>query len=202
MSESTSLRMVCAGLQKSGTSSLRYALKSIGWRCLGYLRGQVVTPETLVARAGHFDAMLDLPAAACWRQLADATGCRVILTPRDDHDWADSIEDWMRPDHHPMSTPAEFEFARSLFGSVSFDRERWIAAKRRHEDAVRAWGERNPRRFLELDVIGGDGWEKLAPFIGVDRSGQFPRIRPGAPVATWETCGVRPAAEQGATWRT
>jgi hypothetical protein len=195
------MKLIGAGLMKTGTSSARYALKSIDWKVLGYMRGPTrLCAADIIDKVRRFDSVFDLPASSHWRELAEAfPAAGVLLTLREDEAWADSMNDWLQ--HQPLETVAERGMAVRLFGSSEFDATRWIAAKRRHEDAVRAWGAENPGRLLELDVIRGEGWGKLGPFLGVDRQGDFPHIRPGAPRASWRTCGVAPVGREGETWR-
>lgn len=197
------IKLIAAGLMKSGCSSVRYALRSIGWNPLGYMRGPFpFSADYVIGAASRYDAIADLPAAAFWRELAEAyPDAKVLLTPRDDDEWADSIEDWLKPEHEPFTTIAEHAMAVKLFGSGTFNRDGWIRGKRRHEGSLRRWGERYPERFLELDVIGGEGWDKLAPFLGVDKRGPFPKVRPGAPQSEWRNVEVRQSANQGKVWR-
>lgn len=200
-------RLICAGLMKSGTSSLRYAVKALGWSAIGYYTGGQDIVARFVAGAANWDAVFDLPAAALWRELSDTYPyAKVIYTPRDTGAWLDSIEDWLG--HYPFTTPAEVVFAQGLFGSVEFDRPTYEQSKLRYDREVCQWGREHPERFLLFDAIGGDEWEKLCRFLGVpiptdsnDKRLPFPRVRPGAPRSTWQTAGVRPVGEEGETWR-
>lgn len=196
-------RLICAGLQKTATSAVRFALrhKSVGWRVLGYLSGPVAfNQDAMVSKAIGFDAILDLPASAYWREIADHyQHCKVLLTVRDTNEWLDSYEDWLA--HLPFVSVAEKAFARKLYGSEVFDRGLYAEAKARNDDEAREWGRKHPGRFLEFDVFRGDNWNQLGPFIGVERRGEFPYVRPGAPQSTWDTHGVKPLGKDAVTWR-
>lgn len=194
-------RLICASGIKQGTSSLRYAIKALGWSAIGYCAGGQDIVDRFVAGVVNWDAVFDLPAASMWRELADTyPHAKVIYTPRDTESWLASIEDWLQ--HYPFKTPAEQSFAKKLYGSATFDRATYEAAKVKHETEVRVWGSRHPDRFMIFDVIGGDGWERLCPFLGVPVPDKpFPRIRPGAPRSTWETAGVKPIGAEEEAWR-
>jgi hypothetical protein len=195
-------RLVCAGPMKTGLSSCRYALKhrDVGWNVVGYMRGDAVGECEMLVKAREFDALFDLPAAAYWREIADYySWCRVLLTVRDTDEWLASIEDWLQ--HEPFISPAEVAFARKLYGSTIFDRCTFAMTKERNEHEAREWGQRNPGRFLEFNVFRGDNWDQLGPFLGIDKRGGFPHIRPGAPTETWDTQGVSPRPAATSTWR-
>lgn len=199
-------RIICAGLMKTGTSSLRYAVKALGWSAIGYYTGGQDIVERFVRGAINWDAVFDLPAAALWRELADTyPHAKVILTVRDRDAWLDSMNDWLL--HFPFKSAAEKEFAARVFGRGKY-RSDFAIAQLCHDREVKEWGEQNPDRFLLFDVIGGHEWEELCPFLGVpiptDENGErleFPRVRPGAPRSTWRTAGVKPVGEEGETWR-
>ena len=125
-------RLICCGGMKTGSSSLRYAVKALGWSAIGYYTGGQDLVMRYTREATEWDALFDLPAAAMWRELATAyPHAKVIYTPRETESWLDSIEDWLQ--HFPFRTPAERMFATKLFGSPEFDRERYRVAKEKTE---------------------------------------------------------------------
>ena len=44
----------------------------------------------------------------------------------------------------------------------------WVARKEMHENTVREYFSGRPDKLLVLDVTGGEGYEKLCPFLGRD----------------------------------
>jgi hypothetical protein len=50
---------------------------------------------------------------------------------------------------------------------VTFDREKFIAAYNRHHADVRRYFADRPGDLMEMNIIEGDGWEKLCPFLGL-----------------------------------
>jgi hypothetical protein len=61
-----------------------------------------------------------------------------------------------------------------LYETVTFDRQKYIAAyERHHADVRRYFAGRSD--LLEMDLTAGDGWDKLCPFLGLDPPGEpFP----------------------------
>lgn len=64
-----------------------------------------------------------------------------------------------------------------IYESVIFDREKFIRAYQRHHDDVRRYFSKRPSDLLEMNLVGGDGWETLCPFLGLDRpAAPFPHL--------------------------
>ena len=55
----------------------------------------------------------------------------------------------------------------TLYESVIFDAEKFSAAYHRHHADVRRYFADRPDDLLEMNIIEGDGWEKLCPFLGL-----------------------------------
>jgi len=52
-----------------------------------------------------------------------------------------------------------------LYETVTFDREKFIDAYHRHHEDIRRYFKNRPNDLLEMDIISGDGWEKLCAFL-------------------------------------
>lgn len=141
------------------------------------------------------DAIIDLPVNLFYEHaLTRFPDARFILTMRDPGPWADSLLAWhplddagrMLPCVHKGNKSAELwgwcdsrfgidceqAMLESTFGSPRPSREDLVSAYERHIAAVR---QAVPRaQLLEFDVFQGDGYEKLAPFLGlsVPRDGE------------------------------
>jgi hypothetical protein len=178
------LRVVGAGVGRTGTNSLKYALeKLLGAPCyhmlevfphpdhpakwLAWMNGESVDPEAVL---DGYVATVDWPACTMWRELASANPEAVILlSTREPETWWKSCENTI---FKAMQQAMEGEpndwtnMARKmldLFGGDMSDRERSIAAFERHNAAVRA--EADPKRLL--DWTPGDGWEPICAALGV-----------------------------------
>jgi hypothetical protein len=182
------LRVVGAGLGRTGTNSLKVALERlIGGRC--YHMFEVIerpgdTEYWERAAAGEsvtwdwlrrdYTATVDFPAAMFWRELlADSPDAVVLLSTRESAQvWWDSFQRTI---------------LQSLSGEVPADRPDWARRRamvlsvlarltpgwRREADAIAAYERHNdevrrtvpPERLVEWRP--GDGWEPICSVLGV-----------------------------------
>jgi len=182
------LRVVGAGVGRTGTASLKQALgQLLGAPCYhmqevfehldhvplwhGAIRGETVDWSHIL---GGYAAIVDWPGAACWRSIAAAyPDAKVLLSTRAD------AETWYRsakatilgdvPDEVKGARP-ELEPFGEMVGAMfdAFDPQ-WrdpeaaMAAYERHNAAVRA--EVPADRLVEWQP--GDGWEPLCAALEV-----------------------------------
>ena len=182
------LRVVGAGLGRTGTLSLKTALERLlGGRCYHMVevfgraehapiweaaaRGDAVDWDAVLA---DYNATVDWPACALWRELAAANPDAIILLST-----RDSAQTWWKsasqtifvgmgdrsnepvPGWRPMWDAISAMTMRSNFFE---DADIAIAGYQAHNAAVRA--EADPSRLLEWQP--GDGWEPLCGALGVD----------------------------------
>lgn len=172
-------RIFGLGLSKTGTSSLAEALTILGFPAVHY-----PWDETTVAQLERGDCRLhvleeqyraatDIPIAPFYRGFDQAwPDSRFILTVRDTEPWLRSVEQHWRLlvqwwDSHPRFRQVQEFVSQAAYGSVAFDRERFRAAYDAHVAGVLAWFRQRPADLLVLDICGGEGWERLCPFLGV-----------------------------------
>ena len=181
------LRVVGAGLGRTGTHSLKLALEQIlGEPCYhmtevpgheGHIEawhravdGEM--PDWGTHFAG-FGAAVDWPTAAFWREIAaDSPDAIVVLSVRDTESWWRSAINtiFLVPQGDP---PADPVFARQVAMAKDLLTKRfttnWLEeaeakhAYEAHNDAVRA--EVAPERLVEWHP--GDGWEPICTALGV-----------------------------------
>jgi hypothetical protein len=180
--------VVGAGLGRTGTASLKLALERLlGGRCYHMLevldrdhsaawhaavRGEAVDWDALLA---GFDATVDWPACAFWRELTAANPqAIVLLSTRDSPEqWWASMERTIVPTVKtpvPTEKPAlarHREMIRNLFErrfTPGWDSPAAaMAAYERHNEDVRRSAE--PERLVEWRA--GDGWEAICVALGV-----------------------------------
>jgi hypothetical protein len=167
------------GLSKTGTSSLTEALNLLGIPAVHYPHDERTYQELL---AGHyrlsileeFQAASDIPVAPFYAQLDRAfPGSKFVLTVREREAWLRSCEvHWRLMDEWLDNFPDfkrfhEFACAAS-YGTLQFERERFSRAYEEHERNVRDYFRQRPGDLLVLDICGGEGWEKLCPFLELD----------------------------------
>jgi len=187
------LRIIGAGLGRTGTMSMKLALEQLGvGRCYHmaeliadlsrlpqWLRAADGAPDWEAVFAG-FTATVDYPACTYWRELAAFyPDAKVLLTVRDADDWFDSTQATIFSP--PMrariaGSPMEGFFQKAVlrdFGDRLDDRAFMKAAFERHNAAVRSAVP--SERLLVYEV--GEGWPRLCEFLGVQvPAAPFPRV--------------------------
>lgn len=184
-----SLRVIGAGVGRTGTSSLTAALSMLlGGRCYHFeevvehpshaefwlraTRGEKVDWTSFY---GPYVATMDWPGAAFWQPLSEAFPDALVLLSlrRSASEWYDSAADTIgtlvgTPD--PWRTEKDSawldmagELLRATFVPAPFERADAEAAYDRHNDAVRA---SIPAERL-LEWTPGDGWEPICGRLGL-----------------------------------
>jgi hypothetical protein len=183
------LRVVGAGLGRTGTASLKGALEQLlGGRCYHMLEVFERPPDVSVWHAAvreepvdwnalmaEYSACVDWPSAAFWSELAEANpGALVLLSTRDSAgEWWRSMERTIVPTLQapiPEDEPLlkrHREMVRELlerrFDPGWQEPDSAMAAYERHNEAVRRAVP--PDRLLEWRP--GDGWEPLCAALDV-----------------------------------
>ena len=179
-----SLRVVGAGVGRTGTLSLKTAFEHLlGGPCYhmvevfarpgdaevwtAALRGSPPDWDEFLA---DFDAAVDWPAGAAWRELSAAyPEAPVLLSERDPDAWWRSASKTIfeaMDQHKVTADPAWREMTEAMFERFTQDWRDEDAAKKAylaHNAAVRA--EVPADRLVEWHP--GDGWEPLCRALGV-----------------------------------
>lgn len=181
------LRIIGAGLPRTGTSSLRVALEALlGGPCLhmsaipghpfdlgaGWGRALAGDPPAWPQLLDGFAAAVDWPASLFWRELSAAyPDALVLLSVRDTAEvWWQSAEATILPVAR-MALAPDWRGGRDLLallerfaGTVHWDDPATLmAAYERHNAAVRA--AIPPHRLLEWRAA--EGWAPICRAIGV-----------------------------------
>jgi Sulfotransferase domain len=177
------IQLVGAGLGRTGTLSLKLALERLlGGTCHHMMEvsghpdevpswhaAMLGEPVDFRALLADYNAIVDYPGAAVWRELAAAfPDAPVLLSTRSSADeWWQSGSNTIlavRPDQEDSDGRRMIDalFARSLGGDVT-DRNSVMAAYDAHNAAVR--DEIPPERLFEYQP--GDGWAPLCAALGV-----------------------------------
>ena len=193
------LKVVGAGLARTGTASLKLALEHLlGGPCYHMLE-VFANPGHIPVwhRAAHgqlpswnsfldgYRAAVDLPASAFWQELAAASpGALILLSVRDTAEqWWDSASQTVF-DPSRLSPPAGTPIAdfRAMVADIwrqrvaecdLTDKTAMIAGYQRHNDTVRA--QAPPRRLLEWRP--GDGWAPIAAALRLPvPDSPFPKV--------------------------
>lgn len=177
------------GFHKTGTTSLHQALKMLGYRAIhgdprfGPPYGdEGRTLLTYIRRGDYrlptierYDAFTDNPYFSIWREL-DQTfpNSKFILTIRDEEAWLRSCLNYYRNRRiRPMRAWMFGEYADPASSQAA--QQAWLAAYRRHNQDIITHFENRPHDLLILNLVQGEGWEKLCSFLDRPIPGQpFP----------------------------
>jgi len=164
------------GVGRTATKSLAEALVELGYDCLHWAPDEATAKEVIsgakVSRmTEQKEAVVDtiLPLIHYKEYAERFPDAKFILTTRDEKSWLKSFR------RHMLGMRAEdpTNFSAHLYGSLIL--RNWSTGKlgdkqmlkefRKYNREVRKFFKRYPNRFLEMDIINGDGWDKLCPFL-------------------------------------
>lgn len=177
------LSVIGAGLGRTGTLSLKYALEQLGLgRCYHMMEVfQIPAAPRQWSDAADgkpvdwdevfegFGCTVDWPSAEFYRQLADYyPRAKVVLTVRDPQSWYESTQATIfNFDNHSGANPEWLEMVQKVigakFGGDLHTREHCIDVYNRHNDEVR---RTIPAERL-LEYTPGQGWGPLCDFLGL-----------------------------------
>lgn len=148
------------GLGRTGTTSFCESLR--------VLRYQNVVHNPNFEQLPHLDGAADNGCTIFYKYLDyKFPDSKFVLLTRDLKPWLDSAE--YIHGHEPVDRSEDLVIMRRmlLYGTVVFDREKFIETYYRHHEDVRKYFHNRPDDLLEMDITAGDGWEKLCPFLGL-----------------------------------
>jgi hypothetical protein len=161
-------KIIGVGFQKTGTSTLREALKILGYTVkdttpralIPILRGNFNKVLRIIK---NYDALEDTPWYLIYKELDQLLpGSKFILTIRDEASWYTSVS------KHIGDLPAahhEWIYGRGK-GLVKYHRQNTIDVYRQHNKEVIEYFRNRPNDLLVLDFTKGNGWEPLCRFLG------------------------------------
>lgn len=151
------------GLSRTGTTSLAKALAMLGYKAIH-------------ARVAHhieeYEASTDVPVAARYQRLdKQYPNSRFILTVREMDSWLESCrqhyESYNPFELKNFNQATEYAFCRgALYGIDDYDPDIFRAAYQRYVEGVYEYFKDRRHDLLELNIVAGEGFEKLCPFLG------------------------------------
>ncbi len=178
------IKVIGTGFGRTGTSSLKRALEQLGFVKCYHMKEVFEHPEHIphwaAAARGEpadwpavfegFQAVVDWPGSAVWRELGAAyPEAKFIHSERPEKAWFKSFCDTIRPavlgrvDGPPgWAEMCEAMINRRVFGGRGDEDEVCLEAYRRNSEAVRA--EIPADRLLIFEP--GAGWAPLCAFLG------------------------------------
>ena len=164
------MKIFGVGLSKTGTSSLARALEILGYRTKDYLgietyvRGDLNSIYSKVIEEN--DAFTDTPIPSFYQELdKEYPGSKFILTVRETTGWLKSCKKQFTQKLDAKQNEAHKSLFRDLYGCSVFDEKLFKNGYDKFVNSVRDYFKDRPNDLLVLDIIGGDGWDKICPFL-------------------------------------
>ena len=161
-------KIIGVGFQKTGTSTLREALKILGFTVkdttpralIPILRGNY---KKILRIIDSYDALEDTPWYMIYKELDKRIpGSKFILTVRDADSWYSSVSRHigdLRAAHH------EWIYGRGK-GLPKDYPENTIQVYTKHIAGVIDYFKNRPDDLLVIDFTKGEGWAELCSFLG------------------------------------
>ncbi len=174
------------GLSRTGTRSLSAALHVLGFDTIHYPTDQQ-TLDTLIRgdakfpQLDHFDGLTDITVSPYFEDLdRNYPGSKFILTVREEAGWLKSCSNhWSGRDayaegekgvgenEHRIHMEIRRFLRAAVYAGYEYNPARFSRAYRRHVENVQRYFADRPGDLLVLNIATGEGYEKLAPFLGV-----------------------------------
>lgn len=159
-------KIFCIGFHKTGTTSLRDALRILGYSVTGPNGNKDPDIESNVMEliselVDQFDAFQDNPWPILYKELDKKYPLsRFILTLRDEKSWMKSQLSHFGSEETPMR--------RWIYGvgCPEGNEQVYTDRFRAHYREVIEYFEGRSDDLLVLNLAEGDGWQKLCPFLG------------------------------------
>lgn len=162
--------VVGAGFQKTGTSTLREALKILGYRVKDTSARPLIPIlkkdwKKVISLLNGYDAVEDTPWYMIYKEIDEhIPNSKFILTLRDEESWYKSVSK-----HIGDLKSANHEYVYGRGKSLPKDhKENTLSIYKKHNTEVQEYFKDRPNDLLVVDFTKGDGWEKLCPFLGKD----------------------------------
>jgi hypothetical protein len=161
-------KIFVVGLTHSGKNSVDAALEKYGLTYRHY-----PNPRRVVEEAELYDIINDTPVIQ-YIEMMDRLypTAKFILTVREIESWKKSCKThwaWKKP------TATQLWNRMSVYGIHGYNARIFERVYRNHHKFVIDYFADRPGKLLVLDVCGGEGYEKLCPFLGLPMiDGPFP----------------------------
>lgn len=168
------LKVLGVGLPRTGTATLAEALRILGFKTEHHPKDRFSLWEPSPMPSNNVDALVDMPAALYWRELLEdntdcRNACKLILTVRDPETWWESVK-WHISKIHQSASMEHICYSddlHSLLFGCPYPAEYWYKRRFAEWHLLVTSGVASDR-LLIMDIVGGDKWDKLCPFLEVE----------------------------------
>jgi len=147
------------GLPKTGQTSLATAMWLLGYKTKQY----PWTDEQIK----NNDFVLDIPVALNFKKLDKKyPNSKFIMTTRDYASWIASLRNHYRRFPASKRNKVTLGYRLKFWGIIHFNKRKMTQKYYKHIDVVNKYFKKRERDLLIINIIDGEGWKKLCPFLG------------------------------------
>ncbi len=183
-------KVFCIGFSKTGTTSIEFALQDLGYKVLKGHWGNYTSNYTialyvnndideLLKMTKNYDAFADAPWGGSYffKKLHEVyPDAKFIFTKRDPEKWYKSFETMMTEFTDDIDEAMDSMFKNEMYGTVYYfshlfgittltgNKQKILAKYNEINNEILDYFKDNDN-FMTMDVVGGDGWEKLCGFL-------------------------------------
>ncbi len=156
------------GLHKTATTSLSVALNILGYSVTGPDGVNSVGDKQDAIRIfenniGKYDAFQDNPYSVIYKHIDEnIKNSKFVLTIRDPESWIDSVVNHFGGTETKMR---KFIYGKNAGDPVGNEDVYKDVFKRHNNEVEKYFRGRND--FIIMNIVNGDGWDKLCPFLGL-----------------------------------
>ena len=162
--ESNPNKIFGIGMPRTGTSSLHDAFKILNIKSFHF-------PQQLLHFL-NYEAAVDVSTAFCYKTLdVFFPDAKFIYTKRNIDSWLKSMFNYYQKVVNIQTNPFNDKINKILFNKTKFydtDYDDFKKGYEKHHFDVLSYFKDRPNDFLLIDIIEGDGWEKLCKFLNCD----------------------------------
>jgi len=141
------------GLSATGNYTAAKAMQILGYQVWHF-------PPQL-GLVNYFDVLTDPPVAMWFRQELLPKDATYVLTVRAIDPWLESCQAWFDSRPLPTLDPISQQLRWFLYGGLTFDRDRFVAAYQIHLETCRQLAAFHQLKLHEWNVVANPDWDFL-----------------------------------------
>lgn len=171
------------GLSRTGTASLNSALNELGIKSKHFIFYPITTNIPFLYLAlKDASAATDISISANYKKIDKLyPNSKFILTVRDIESWLTSCKYYFTQRINIEKSPKWIkEIHLRLYNTLKYDSRRFKIGYYKYIDDVRKYFKNRPEDLLIIDIVRGERYEKLCPFLGLEvPKKKFPHMNIG-----------------------
>ncbi|MEM0993228.1 MAG: sulfotransferase, partial [Bacteroidota bacterium] len=115
----------------------------------------------------YYTAFTDVSVVPFYKELDQAfPNSKFIYTVRDRKEWLASCRQYPRFNKSVFNLPFKIiKLRQEVYGTVKFDKEKFIAAYEKHHEDVMNYFKDRPEDLLVINICKGQKWKPLCQFL-------------------------------------